>query len=211
MEINLIQFQGIKMARNSIRNIKKRGFSPKDIAKKAGDHVRGGTRIRMLEYDLPKSPSFLWFGNQWKNLFEDWLKKGAKVELYAQRLSREQEEMVDMFKAQYRGNFHRILFGNVPDTSTFKKDDYISTHFTLFKTPRAVGRPAIQLWTEAEHNPGEQHMYGCGYFQPKGFGVTRKEEPWESIYRKYEGFLDYIIETLRPKKKSGRIVIRAGK
>ena len=104
------------MARKSIRNGKDHAFSPKDIGKKADGHVRQGTRIRMLEYDLPRAPDRLFgfvplipWGNQWKNLFEGWLKQGAQVELYAQRLSSENLDMLNMLKAQYRKTFHKIV------------------------------------------------------------------------------------------------------
>jgi hypothetical protein len=200
------------MARKSSRKRKEHAYGPLDIAEKA--LIRRGTRIRMLEYDFPRCPNrfmgFFPWGNQWEKLFANLLSQGAKIEVYAQNVRSEQMGMLDKFKAENPGRFYKILFGNVPDTNKFKKSDYESKHFTLFRTPRSVGGDEKQLWVEEEHKPGQPNMYKCRYSQQKNFfGARGREESWEPEFRKYEGILNYIIETLHPKKKSGRMVIRA--
>jgi len=197
------------MARKSIRKSNKHAYSPKNIGERV--HVRQVTRIRMLEYDLPHCPSFLWFGNQWEGLFKGWLEQGAKIEVYAQKPTRESLEMLKNLRDSHNRSFIAYLFSDVKDDQLgFKKDALKSTHFTVFKTPKSFGGEETQLWVEAEHNPGQKHMYRCNYFQPMGFGVGRKEEPWETTCRKYESILNRIRDSKTRKLKKGAVTVVRG-
>lgn len=186
-------------------------FSPRDIGKRT--HVKKGTKIRMLEGALTRAPDrlcgfvpILPWGNQWVNLFQGWLKEGARIEVYVQGVPNQTKDMLKRFAAEYGPkSFLPIDFSKVPDSAEFKKADLISKHFTLFQDNRRFGKGGydIQMWTEEKHNPGNPHMYGCEYVHKTILEAVRKKEPWETEFRTNESILNYILKA-RSKKSPKR-------
>lgn len=191
-----------KLRKKPRRNNTEKHF-PLDIGRAA--HVKKNTRIRVLEYDLPKCPTFLFFGNQWNNLFRDWLNKGAKIEVYAQKPSRETLKMLKRLEKETPLSFSTYLFGDIKEEKL--KSQLVNQHFTLFTTPRKMGGDERQLWTELNHSPRESYMTGCSYHCQKGFRVSRREEDWEKSFRNYSKILDLILGKKKvEKQKSVRVI-----
>ncbi len=181
--------------------MKKAICTPRDIGKIA--IVKKGTRVRMLEYDLPKSPCFLrvpftgWrvpftgHGNQWQYLLQGWIDKGAKVELFVQALSNEAVDVLDNLKNRNGGNLKLYRIGDVPDeVLVTKREDLVEKHFIVFENPR-------QLWEEDLHLAGKkgEKMYGCKYHQDNGIepSSVNSREQWEINYNKYTNMLNRIV------------------
>ncbi len=190
----------------------KKKYTPTDIGKIA--FIKRGTKIRMLEYDLHKSPIFFWMGNRWERLFQTWLEQGAKIEVYAQAPSKDSVRMLKYFKGKNPFSFSAYSFKDVSDKVLgIKKDELKYNHFTLFRTPKKKGLDEKQLWVERKHLPEDKNMYECKFYQPEGFTLGVIEKPWEKEFKKYERILDRILAhkgiKVKRKIKGGSLIINS--
>jgi len=182
-----------------------------DLRKLTEKRIRDKSQVRMLENDLARCPSFLWFGDQWETLFKSWLEKGAQVEVYFQAPRRKTLEMLKRLKSQHKGSFYMIPFSDVPEGVLKTEKDLTREHFTLIEVPRAfAGGTDKYMWTEGEHNPGNSSMKDCHYFQSTSIGAHRKGEYWEPDFKRNAGILNRILEYrgMLKKPKSKRISVR---
>jgi len=168
-------------------------YSPIHIGKKL--IVEQGSLVRMYEYDLPLcTNSFLGIshGNQWYNLFNSWMKKQAKVKVYAQKPSKEAKEVIEKLKRKFPTGIELIVFNAKDDPELhINRKDLTEKHFTLVRTPKGKGKFEFQLWTEA-HLPEDPHMINCIRYFQRGFSLGQEDRKWLEDYERYKRYLNRI-------------------
>ena len=174
-------------------------YAPLHLAEKA--KVESGTEIRVLEYDL--SPRGLIFRSyDWQKVLNEWLEKGAQVDLFAQTLQgNDLRQTINLMK-KHPGldvyDISRVTIGIDWESNRENLiDGFKDFHFTLFYNPR-------QLWIERRHQPGKGYMRDCEYYGRESNGFSRqsmRDAPeWEKQFEKYEKWIKLMKRNSKPIK-----------